>query len=131
MRFWTAITALIAFSALLAGCIDPITQIRSDHMAKKAIRSVSSGDTEQLASVLSNENDAEAIMAEFENPIPHGKIKYRGDSYLFPMSTYTRFYEVFPDPEVDHSEATPCWIWVTLVNHPLRVDGLGPKSPPE
>lgn len=120
-----SLVAFLLMSGLLSGCVNPITQLTCDGMAKKAISSIAAGDAETLASLLENPEDAQKAVAQFPDGLPHGKIKYRGDSQLFPLPTYDRYYEVLPLAGTD-SETQSVRVVVRFVSDPLRIEGLWP-----
>ncbi len=92
---------LFLLLASCVGCVDPITQLKCDIVTKTALNAIRDGDTEALNATLCDPGEGPELMAQLRDLLPHGRIRYQRDSFLFPRSTYLRYYQVDPDIELD------------------------------
>jgi len=100
----------------LAGCIDPFTKGKCDKLAKQALRALREGDTEALKQTFCDPIDAARVVDSLRHQLPHGRIRYVRDDYLFPLPTYDRYYGIETDPELDEGIASPLLLRVEFAN---------------
>jgi hypothetical protein len=114
----------LVVSASLAGCVGPITQSQCEFLAHDAIHAIQKRDTAKLAKVMSDPDDAARKMQELADIMPDGLIWCRGEFYLFPTPTYSRFYTVYPKTKSNRPNGQPLYLEVSYCDRPLRIVGL-------